>query len=101
MRKFVYYAIFLIAALVVGFHEYDSQEVNPVRYTIVTVERGDTVWSIATKYSTHSQDIRHVIAVMKEVNNLNRSVDIYPGQTLRVPVVERPSLELATVRTAH
>ena len=101
MRKFVYYALFLFAALIVGFHEYNSQEVKPVRFTAVTVERGDSVWSIAAKHSTHSQDIRHVIAVMKEVNNLNRSVDIYPGQTLRVPVIERPSLELATVRTAH
>ena len=72
MKKFVYYAIFLLAALIVGFHECESQEVKPVRYTIVTVERGDTVWSIAAKHSTQSQDIRNVIAVMKQANNLKR-----------------------------
>ena len=101
MKKFVCYAAILIVALIIGLHECASQEVKPMRFTVVTVARGDTVWSIAAKHSTQSQDVRDVIAVIQQVNNLNRSVDIYPGQTLRVPIFDRPSLERAIARTDH
>ena len=56
------------------------------QYRIVTVERGDTLWCIAAKHTTHKQDIRELIARIKQTNNIDKNVEIYPGQVLQVPV---------------
>jgi len=55
-------------------------------YKTVIVEKGDTIWNIAAQHTTQQEDIRNVIAVIKQANNLEQSVQIYPGQTLRIPV---------------
>lgn len=60
-------------------------------YKTVIVEAGDTVWNIAAKHSTRQEDIRDVIASIKQANQLDQSVQIYPGQTLRIPVKDNYS----------
>lgn len=56
------------------------------QFKSVIVESGDTLWSIAAKYTSSQQDIRQVIFAIKRLNNIDRAVQIYPGQILQVPV---------------
>lgn len=57
---------------------------NIPEYNFVCVEKGDTVWSIASMYS-HDTDIRKVVYDICKINNLQNSY-IYPGDIIKVPV---------------
>ena len=50
----------------------------------ITVESGDTLWTIATKYSGESTDIRKFIYEISDLNGLDTS-DIFEGQKLLIP----------------
>lgn len=49
------------------------------------VEQGDTLWTIARRYSdTNNHDVRRVISIIEEINDCN--ANIYPGDPLEIPV---------------
>lgn len=48
------------------------------------VEPGDTLWTIARKYSTDQQDVRRVIDIIEQESDCTAT--IYPGQQLTIPV---------------
>jgi nucleoid-associated protein YgaU len=50
----------------------------------VVVRPGDTVWSIAGEVAGTEQDVRVVVDVIEELNDLEASV-VVPGQVLRLP----------------
>jgi hypothetical protein len=54
-------------------------------YVEFQVNRGDTVWSIASQYTAKEDDIRDMILAIRKINNLNNNAQIYPGQILKVP----------------
>jgi LysM repeat protein len=56
---------------------------KPLRYETVAVESGDSLWSIAAKYS--NDDIRKTVNEIKTINNITGSV-IYEGDLLKVPI---------------
>ena len=53
-------------------------------YYAVTVESGDTLWSIAQRYSDGRTDIRRFIYEITDLNSLETS-DISIGQQLLIP----------------
>jgi LysM repeat protein len=55
-------------------------------YEIVYVKPGDTVWKIAANYVTEKDDIREKIFAIRQLNKLNDNAQVYPGQTIKVPV---------------
>lgn len=55
-----------------------------IGYETVTVEKGDTLWDLAERYS-NGMDIRKYIVKIKELNDMTDS-DIYEGDTLKMPV---------------
>lgn len=57
----------------------------PVVWQEITVNDGDTLWDIAGNVSSESEDIRLKIHTIIEENNL-KGANIYPGDTLRVPI---------------
>ncbi|ATF13996.1 MULTISPECIES: LysM peptidoglycan-binding domain-containing protein [Brevibacillus] len=50
----------------------------------VTVQSGDSLWSLAVQYNTDQMDVRDYIIEIKDANGLE-SNRIYPGQTLILP----------------
>jgi len=58
---------------------------SATRYTTVTVQPGDTLWSIAAAHTSDTSDIQTSIDRISETNHLNASA-IQPGQHLRIPI---------------
>ena len=52
-------------------------------YKEITVQSGDSLWTLAQKYGT-SSDIRKSVYQIKKLNHLDTS-EIYAGSVLRVP----------------
>ena len=52
----------------------------------IYVNSGDTVWNIATKYVSNSDDIRDLTQAIKQINGLNNNTQIFPGQILKIPM---------------
>ena len=59
----------------------------PVAWQEITVEDGDTLWAIAGKVCSESEDIRLKVHAIIEENGLTGG-NIFPGDTLRVPVLK-------------
>lgn len=57
-------------------------------FDTVTVERRDTVWQIAGRYTTDEGNMRALVEAIIEVNALSPDGAIRPGQRLRVPVLK-------------
>ena len=62
-------------------------------YVNVQVGTGDTVWSIASRYTSNKENVRDMIFAIKRVNKLNSNAQIYPGQILKVPIVVTSGVE--------
>ena len=56
---------------------------------VIQVRPGDTVWKIAAEHSTARQDIREVISIISHLNQLSVNGQIYPGQSLKVPLLPK------------
>lgn len=53
-------------------------------YYVITVESGDTLWSIASEYGSNRNDVRQLIYEISNLNELESS-EIYIGQQLLIP----------------
>ena len=53
------------------------------------VQPGDTLWSIATNYAEHGDDIRLMIDRMVEANHLGDDCALKPGDKIMVVLDER------------
>jgi LysM repeat protein len=54
------------------------------RFTTVTVQPGDTLWSIASAHVTNNGDVQETIDRISETNHL-QVASLQPGQHLRIP----------------
>jgi len=52
-------------------------------YTSINIEKGDTLWSIASEYVSGTKTISNYVNELKEINNLQTDC-IYQGQNLIV-----------------
>lgn len=58
---------------------------TPAHVEVVTIERGQTLWHVASVVTKPGADVRDSIAVITDLNNLG-TVDVQVGQQLLVPV---------------
>lgn len=76
--------MYLSLALYAGYNMVFAEE--PVYKNAVTVvASGETLWEIAGRYREPDEDIRDVVARIREANDLNQCT-IYPGQDLFIPI---------------
>ncbi len=79
--SFLFTATFVVFILIYSISVSGHEE---PQYRTVTVQSGDTLWSIAEKYGNNS-DIRKYIYNVKKINNMNSS-DLYENTTILIPV---------------
>jgi nucleoid-associated protein YgaU len=82
---------FIGILLVIGFC-FSFASANPLDrrssmgYELVYVQAGDTVWNIAGRHTRDREDIREVVLLIRQMNRLNNSAEVFVGQTLKVPL---------------
>jgi Tfp pilus assembly protein FimV len=54
------------------------------RYATVTVQPGDTLWSIASAHTNANADVQETIDAISATNHLQASM-LQPGEKLRIP----------------
>lgn len=64
----------------------EATDLSGVEYIEVTVEKGDTLWQIASEFGPYTSTRQSIYAIM-EFNQMDSKV-VYPGEVLRVPVLE-------------
>ena len=52
---------------------------NPLKYKVITIKWGDTLWALSRKYGTTVQELARI-------NKIKNPDLIYAGKTLKVPV---------------
>lgn len=55
------------------------------KYESILVVNGDTLWDIAKEHNNGDKDLRNFIKEICNANNITAG-DLYPGQTLKIPV---------------
>ena len=57
-------------------------------YKEIHILEGDTLWSIALENMSKEYDTRYLVYKLREFNDLE-SANIYPGDTIRVPIMNQ------------
>ncbi len=74
------------AAALVPFHLCNDY-LRSADFDTVKVARKDSVWTIASRYTTKEEDARELVEAIIEVNGLSADGALRTGQNLRVPVL--------------
>jgi LysM repeat protein len=55
------------------------------QYSYITVQKGDTIWSIASNFTDNSNiEIRKLVYIISNENKI-KNASIYPGDIIRIP----------------
>jgi len=77
--------VFFISFFSLMTNTYKAYAIKEVEYLEVIVNSGDTVWDIAKEYRNEKQDVRELVYIILEVNEIENSM-IYKGQKIRIPI---------------
>ncbi|WP_062072780.1 LysM peptidoglycan-binding domain-containing protein [Demequina sediminicola] len=84
-RRTVLVVLFAIVGAVFGPQAFAGNEpAEPAFFDTYTVSQGETLWSIASSFTSPGDDVRDTVAVLGDLNALESS-DLLVGQQLRVP----------------
>lgn len=85
-RFITFMVILILLAFLAGGFVFKStvSGMEDTQYETVVVMAGDTLWDIADEY-TDSTDVRNLIQEICNVNKIS-SGELFPGQTLQIPV---------------
>lgn len=61
----------------------DALGLTKSEYIEVSVDYGDTLWTIAEQYMPSDMDIRKAVYIIKNVNDIDNQLQ--PGQTVLIP----------------
>lgn len=62
---------------------------TPVKIEAVTVQEGETLWDIASRYSDDTIDVREYIDEIQQMNHITNAGSLQPGQVLHLPVQKK------------
>jgi len=84
-KRFMFISILFVSILVfASMTTLKAYSKNIPQFDYIRVEKGDTLWSIASK-NMNGKDIRKTVYEISKLNNIHDSV-IYPGDILKLPV---------------
>lgn len=85
-KRFMFISVLLISILVfASMTSLNAYSKDIPRYNYLTVEEGDTLWSIASNYADSSNaDIRELVYIISNENNIYNS-SIFPGDVIKIP----------------
>lgn len=61
----------------------DALGLTKSEYIEVSVDSGDTLWTIAEQYMPSDMDIRKAVYIIKDINDIDNQLQ--PGQTVLIP----------------
>lgn len=64
----------------------DALGLTKQEYIEVSINSGDTLWTIAEQYMPSDMDIRKAVHIIKNVNEIDSQLQ--PGQTILIPEYE-------------
>ncbi len=73
--------ILFLASMQLGWRSQENTD-----YIAVCVQEGDTIWSLASQVDDAETDIRMIVQDIVKINHLQNNENIYPGQSIKVPV---------------
>nr|WP_300092687.1 LysM peptidoglycan-binding domain-containing protein [Sedimentibacter sp.] len=86
-RRFMFLSILSISMLVFTFAAtFNAYSKDIPQFDLVTVQDGDTLWSIASSYAADSNaDIRELVYEISNENSIYNA-SIHPGDVIKVPM---------------
>ena len=93
-RFYIFITSLLLSILFSGFFMISATAFNRGGFNLeeekiyiekILVNKGDTLWNIALEFKEDSIDVRDMVEIIKDLNEL-RSSEIYVGTVLKVPV---------------
>lgn len=57
---------------------------SPEHFKVVTIHRGENLWTIADRYTADGQNVQETIDTIMAVNGLT-SATVVPGEHLKIP----------------
>lgn len=83
---FVAVIFFVLGAVFSSVVQAAETDNAPAQFSVVVVQPGDSLWSIASTYAPND-DPRELVSILLEVNELESAADLQAGSSLLVPVV--------------
>lgn len=86
-KRFMFLSILSISMLVFTFAAtFNAYSKDIPQFDIVTVQYGDTIWSIASSYAAdRNADIRELVYEISNENSIYNA-SIHPGDVIKVPM---------------
>lgn len=86
-KRFMFISVLFISILVfASMTTLNAYSKDIPQYDYITVEEGDTLWTIASNHAEKSKtDIRKLVYEISYENNIYNA-SIYPGDVIRVPM---------------
>ncbi len=81
------FLIALVAAMVSPFH-LGNGYLRSSDFATVQVARKDNIRMIASRYTSHSEEVEELVEAIIEVNGLPADGSLRAGQCLRVPILK-------------
>ncbi|MCI8609152.1 MAG: LysM peptidoglycan-binding domain-containing protein [Firmicutes bacterium] len=62
-----------------------ADSLTKVSYMDLKVTSGDTLWDIAQTYMSDTDDVRHAVYTLCQINNISAD-ELHSGMTIQIPV---------------
>lgn len=84
-KRFIFVLVLIISVVTfTSITTISAYSKDIAKFDYITVQKGDTFWSIATDYA-RNKDVREVIYIISEINNINNK-PIIPGDKIKIPL---------------
>lgn len=82
MRKEFFIMLGICLTILCNYQITDTQAADNGNTKMVTVKKGDTLWTIAAAHTPSSKDIRDTVYSLKTLNNIREVDALQPGTKL-------------------